>query len=733
MSALFDTILIVDWSARSTPSPPKPSPDAIWIGACVRGESEEPVYLRTRAQAVDRLADRLAAERSAGRRVLVGFDFPFGYPRGFAAAVTGRDAALGLWVHLKEIVRDGADNANDRFAAAARLNAQFPGEGPFWGRPETLPLDGLSPYFKGGRGHGLPERRIVEERVPGTKTCWQLNGAGSVGGQVLTGLPALERLRRDARIADDVAVWPFETGLRVPEAGIVLAEIYPSLLRGAIRAAMTKGAISDAVQVRVTAAAYAALDRQGALAPLFEASGDLGAEEAGIVAREEGWILGVGHEVALRAVIAPPLRSEPVGAALSPPLLRNDCFALPQGVDWVPVDVALDRLRDALAPVAGMETVALERAGGRILAKPARALRPHPPYANAAVDGYGFAQASLGPGPHALPLVAGRAAAGVPLGADVPAGSAARVLTGAMLPGGVDTLVLQEDVRLADVVVQFDRGLKRGANTRAMGEDVAAGVEILGMGHLLMPQDLALAASVGLATLVVRRPLRVGVLSTGDEIRPAGAAVEAHQLHDANRPMLLEMIRRWDMAPVDLGHASDSVDAVAAALDRGAAGADAILTTGGASAGDEDHVSRILAERGRLDIWRIAVKPGRPLALGVWAGCPVFGLPGNPVAAFVCALIFARPALGLLAGAPWSVPRGLMLPAAFEKSKKPGRREYLRARPRMDGSIEIFASEGSGRVSGLAWARGLVELEDEPRVVRPGDPVRYLAFADFGL
>jgi molybdopterin molybdotransferase len=196
--------------------------------------------------------------------------------------------------------------------------------------------------------------------------------------------------------------------------------------------------------------------------------------------------------------------------------------------------------------------------------------------------------------------------------------------------------------------------------------------------------------------------------------------------------MLLEVLRRWDMDALDLGHAADDPAAVAAALDRGTT-ADAILTSGGASAGDEDHVSALLRARGALGVWRIAVKPGRPRALGVWGGRPVFGLPGNPVAAFVCTLVFARPALLRLAGAPWTPPGGLMLPAGFAKSKNAGRREYLRARIGADGAVEVFRSEGSGRISGLAWASGLVELEDGPRSISPGDPVRYLPFSDFGL
>jgi molybdopterin molybdotransferase len=181
-----------------------------------------------------------------------------------------------------------------------------------------------------------------------------------------------------------------------------------------------------------------------------------------------------------------------------------------------------------------------------------------------------------------------------------------------------------------------------------------------------------------------------------------------------------------------MGRNPDDRAALAATLNEAARRADVILTSGGASAGDEDHVSALLRESGALQEWRIALKPGRPLALGLWQGAPVFGLPGNPVAALVCTLIFARPALGLLAGAGWSVPQGFDIPAAFTKSKKPGRREYLRARVR-EGRAEVFPSEGSGRVSSLSWAEGLVELPDGAAEIAPGDPVRYIPFGSFGL
>jgi molybdopterin molybdotransferase len=226
----------------------------------------------------------------------------------------------------------------------------------------------------------------------------------------------------------------------------------------------------------------------------------------------------------------------------------------------------------------------------------------------------------------------------------------------------------------------------------------------------------------------------VGVLSTGDEIIGSPSApAEPHQIYDANRPMLLAMAAAWDAVPVDLGQIRDDPALIAAALDRGAAEADVILTSGGASAGDEDHVSALLRERGHLTSWRIAMKPGRPLALALWSGVPVFGLPGNPVAAFVCATIFARPAISLMSGAGWAEPLAMTLPAGFAKSKKAGRREFLRARIGADGRVEVFRSEGSGRISGLSWATGLVELPDGALTIEPGDPLRFLPYQGLGL
>lgn len=417
---------------------------------------------------------------------------------------------------------------------------------------------------------------------------------------------------------------------------------------------------------------------------------------------------------------------------LKPPPLRNDCFALPAGVDWTPVEAALELLQSRLSVVVETCTVPLANAAGRIVAADVIAPRSNPPQPNSAVDGYGFAGA-VPDGSHVMPLAPGRAAAGVPYGGELARGMALRVLTGAALPRGVETVILEEDVTLGDSQIAFRGPLKAGANTRRAGEDVAAGQIALTRGIRIGAAELALLAAVGVAELQVFRPLRVAVLSTGDElVEPGSGEARPGQIYDANRPMLMEMLRAFGCEPVDMGRAPDDRAALRAMLDKAAGKADAILTSGGASAGDEDHMSALLREAGAMQEWRIALKPGRPLALGLWHGSPVFGLPGNPVAAMVCALIFARPALSLLAGAGWTAPQGFDVPAGFEKRKKPGRREYLRARIR-NGRAEVFKSEGSGRISGLAWAEGLIELADGEAHIRPGDLVRYLPYGSFGL
>ena len=416
---------------------------------------------------------------------------------------------------------------------------------------------------------------------------------------------------------------------------------------------------------------------------------------------------------------------------IQPPPLRNDCFALPPGVDWTPVAEAKRLLRDALSVVVSSgHRVLVEDACDRILSSDVGAVRSNPPGSNSAVDGYGFA-GPIPEGPQIMKLCEGRAAAGVPFAGRVEEGQAVRILTGAILPDGVDTVVLEEDCTIEPDRIAFNGPLKQWSNTREAGEDVIVGSPIFNSGRRLTSTDLSLLASAGVAEVEVFSRLRVGVLSTGDELRKPGQPADYWQIYDANRLMLLSLVRDLGFEAIDLGLVEDSRDAVRGTLNRGAESCDLVITSGGASAGDEDHISAILKSEGQLTSWRIALKPGRPLALGIWNETPVIGLPGNPVAAWVCTMVFGRPAMEVLAGGVWREPIGYEVIADFKKNKRRGRSEYLRARLNSTGRAEVFPSEGSGRISSISWSDGLVEIGFEEELIEPGSVVRYIPYAEF--
>ena len=690
-----DAVIMLDWSGGNDRGA-TPKKDAIWSCIARNGRASDPVYHRNRQVAEAWLTDTLDRLHTAGERVLVGIDLCFAYPQGFATQLIGSEDTLALWDWFAARVED-SPTANNRFDLAGRINALFPGTGPFWFNGLSRDIAHLPRKGNDRKDHGLPEKRAADLAVKGSFSPWQLAGAGAVGGQVIMGLPMLARLR--ARFGDALSVWPFQP----PTGRIVLAETYFSLLPDLVRD--DPHPIKDASQVRLYASAFSALSPTE-LAALMD-----------VDATSEGWVLGAGQADVLRS-------------ALTAPPLKNDCFAMPQGAHWTPVAEALTHLQTHLAPVAGIQTVPLAAAAGRYLAQDVTATRSHPPAPNAAVDGYGFAGPAA-EGLQTMPLVNGRAAAGQPFAGDVPAGHAIRILTGANLPSGVDTVILQEDVRITGDSIRFHGPLKRGANARKAGEDMQAGQVILPAGRKLTPGDIGMMAAAGVGTVTVYQPLRVGILSTGDELVAAGQAATDGQIYDANGPMLAALFSGWGYDAVTLDRAPDDRATLRAMLDDAASRCDVIFTSGGASAGAEDHVSALLSDTGSFALWRIAMKPGRPMVMGLWNGTPVFGLPGNPVAAMVCALVFGAPALRMMAGGGWSVPQGYRLPAAFSKSKKEGRTEYLRARV-TDGRVEVFASEGSGRVSGLSWATGLVALPDAAAQIAPGDPVTFIPFADFG-
>ena len=416
---------------------------------------------------------------------------------------------------------------------------------------------------------------------------------------------------------------------------------------------------------------------------------------------------------------------------IRPPPLRNDCFALPPGVDWTPVDEAKRLLKDALSTVVSSgHQIPVETASDRILSSDVGAVRSNPPGSNSAVDGYGFA-GPIPEGPQIIQLCNGRAAAGVPFAGCVEKGQAVRILTGAILPDGVDTVVLEEDCTIEPERIAFNGPLKQWSNTREAGEDVIVGTPIFKRGRRLTAADLSLLASAGVAEVEVFSRLHVGILSTGDELRKPGESADYWQIYDANRLMLLSMVRDLGFEAIDLGLVEDSRDTVRDTLNQGAESCDLIITSGGASAGDEDHISAILKAEGQLTSWRIALKPGRPLALGVWKETPVIGLPGNPVAAWVCTMVFGRPAMEVLAGGIWRDPRGYEVVADFKKNKRRGRSEYLRARLNAAGRVDVFPSEGSGRISSISWSDGLVEIGFEEELIEPGTVVRYIPYAEF--
>jgi molybdopterin molybdotransferase len=403
--------------------------------------------------------------------------------------------------------------------------------------------------------------------------------------------------------------------------------------------------------------------------------------------------------------------------------LSDDCFAF--GGKLQTVDAALARIAAGIPCVAGIEGVALQDADGRILAAPVQAPVDLPPFANAAVDGYAVRLADAG---RPLPVNA-RVAAGQAAPPHAP-GTATRIFTGAPLPAGADTIYMQEDVTEADGLVSLPPGLRPGANTRPAGEDVAAGAQALPAGRILRPQDVALAAALGLASLPVRRRLRVALFSTGDELVDPPAPPGQAQRWDSNRILLALLCRRAGAVVTDLGILPDRRDAIAAALHAAAPDHDLVLTSGGVSTGEEDHVRSAVEQAGRLVFWRIAIKPGRPVALGqLGDGAMMLGLPGNPVAAFVTFVRIAAPVLAALGGAAYMSPRALPVAAGFAYRKKPGRREYVRVRLTPDGVARKHPVEGAGILTSLTETDGLVELADDATAIGIGDPLGFMSFA----
>ena len=412
--------------------------------------------------------------------------------------------------------------------------------------------------------------------------------------------------------------------------------------------------------------------------------------------------------------------------------LSDDCFAF--GGTLMPAAEALARIRDMNLPLPATETVPLKEAAGRILAAPLVASLDVPAHDNAAVDGYAVFFADLaGDAPVSLP-VTGRAAAGHPLGRAGARGEAIRIFTGAPMPDGPDTVLMQEDCRESEGSVSLPPGIKRGANRRRRGEDVRAGATALEAGTRLRPQEVALAAALGRTELTLYRKLRVALISTGDEVREPGSDLPPGAIYDANRYALMALLGRLGCEVRDFGIVPDRAEAVRDALGDAARGHDLVVTSGGMSTGEEDHVKAAVEAQGSLYFWRLAIRPGRPVALGQLGGVPFIGLPGNPVAVMVTFLLLARPLILRLAGAREVAPTLYRVTSGFAYAKKKSRAEYLRARLERgaDGGLtaQKFPRDGAGIISSLVAADGLVALAEGVGEIAPGMDVDFLPFSE---
>ena len=410
--------------------------------------------------------------------------------------------------------------------------------------------------------------------------------------------------------------------------------------------------------------------------------------------------------------------------------LSDDCFAF--GGELMPTAEALRLLDKRLDVVVGTEEVDLERADGRILAADIASDRAVPPHDNAAVDGYAVRFDDLAPDTETSLPVSGRIAAGDVPDAPLRTGEAVRILTGAPMPDEADTVLMQEDCREDENCVIIPPGIKRGANRRFAGEDIEAGTVILDSGSRLRPQDIGLAASIGRTRLPVYRRLKVALFSTGNEVRDAGEDLPPGCIYDANRYAVRAALERLGCRVTDLGILPDRLDAIRDSLAKAASEHDLIMTSGGVSTGEKDHVRTAVEATGRLHFWRLAIRPGRPIAFGQMGAVPFIGLPGNPVAVLVTFMRFARPAILRLSGCADTEPRTFSVRTAFPIRKKGGRREWLRVRLERNGEgpplARKFPRDGAGILTSMVQADGLVELPEDLTHLEQGHMVDFLPF-----
>lgn len=411
--------------------------------------------------------------------------------------------------------------------------------------------------------------------------------------------------------------------------------------------------------------------------------------------------------------------------------LSDDCFAF--NGPLLPIEEAAKMMETQVPPVAETETVKLKGAFGRVSAEDIRSPIALPSFENSAVDGYAVRHGDIGASGETKFRIVERVFAGENPAQALAAGEAARIFTGAPMPRGADTVYMQEDTRVDGNFVTVPPGLKIGANRRLPGEDLKEGAVAIPQGRRLKPQDIALLAAIGIGEVKVRRRVRVAFFSTGNEIIEPGNPLSAAALYDANRYLLLGLLRELGMETSDLGILKDEPAVLEKKIFEAAKTHDLVLTTGGVSTGDADYVKDAVQKLGKLVLWRVAIKPGRPVALGVISGAAFAGLPGNPVAVFVTFAFVVRPLLLRLAGANIEPMMALPVRAGFDYKKKKDRREYVRVvlKRASDGVMEAFKhpQEGAGVITSLTETDGFAELREDIVAVKKGEMIGFISYA----
>jgi len=412
------------------------------------------------------------------------------------------------------------------------------------------------------------------------------------------------------------------------------------------------------------------------------------------------------------------------------PMSTDDCFAIDHRL--LPLADAFSLIAERVVPVTGTETVALADCAGRVLAEPLLASVTQPPFDNAAMDGFAVRQSELQGGQRRLKIAA-RIAAGHPEHAAPPRGCAVEIFTGAPLPAGFDTVVMAEDCKRDGGYVVLPDRIEPHSHVRRAGIDFTAGDRLLAPGRRLRPQDIGIAAATGATGLTVRKRLKIGLFSTGDELVAPGDALQAGQIFDSNRPMLRAALQAMGFAVTDLGHLPDRMDALVTAFGLAALDQDALISTGGVSVGGEDHVRAAIESLGQIFFWKLALKPGKPIALGHVGDAAFIGLPGNPVSSLISLLVVGRAVLHRLAGAVLDaeLPPAVIVPAGADLGVPGNRINFIRGSlETRDGQLSAlpYFSQDSSLISSLTGSSGLIELTAGSSTVAAGTPVLFRAY-----